>query len=163
MLAFRGGVKRWRDIDRQAQPGRCRVPMLTALPRLPPPCSPPPCLPLLLLTPAGSQPELAAASDWLAFVDAGAGTSARCRRAVRAQMPQSMWEYGNRAGAGYHWAGAVPHPTGTTRTRSPPGAPDGDYIVIELDPLLPQARRQWKRWRCRARGSGLKVDGYFIR
>ena len=115
--------------------------------------------------PAESQPELAAASDWLALVDAGRwDESWRGAGALfRAQMPQSMWSTAI-APVRIPLGKALSRtPLRTTRTRSLPGAPDGDYIVIEFQTRFFHKPEAVETLVLSRESGGLKVDGYFIR
>lgn len=115
--------------------------------------------------PAGQQPDIAAAKSWVQLVDnsrwddswTAAGTL------FKSQMPQARWA---------STIAPIRAPLGTVSSRvvkavtpakSLPGAPDGDYEVVQFQTSFTNKAAATETVVLSREATGWKVDGYFIR
>ena len=115
--------------------------------------------------PSDQQPDLAAASSWIHLVDtqhwddswADAGTL------FRSQMPQPRWA--STIAPIREPLGAVSSRVvkGITKSKSLPGAPDGDYEIVQFQTSFANKVAATETVVVSHEASGWKVDGYFIR
>jgi len=115
--------------------------------------------------PTSEQPEMAVANSWVQLVDkqrwddswTAAGTL------FKTQMPQTRWA---------STIASVRVPLGpvssrvvraVTKPKSLPGAPDGDYEVVQFDTSFANKAVSTETVVLSREATGWKVDGYFIR
>jgi hypothetical protein len=115
--------------------------------------------------PASQQPDMAAANSWVQLVDkqrwddswTAAGTL------FKTQMPQTRWAStiaSVRAPLGPVSSRVV---QAVTTAKSLPGAPDGDYEVVQFQTSFANKAAAIETVVLSREATGWKVDGYFIR
>lgn len=115
--------------------------------------------------PESPQPDLMAAKNWVTLVDAKRWNDswAAAGTLFRSQMPQPRWA---------STIAPVRDPLGAvtsralksvTTTKSLPGAPDGDYEVVQFQTSFTNKAAATETVVLSHEASGWKVDGYFIR
>lgn len=115
--------------------------------------------------PASQQPDLNAANDWIALIDnkrwAESWTAAGAL--FKSRMPQSNWA---------STIAPVREPLGAvssralkniTKSTSLPGAPDGEYEVIQFQTRFANKAAATETVVLSHEVTGWKVDGYFIK
>jgi hypothetical protein len=115
--------------------------------------------------PTDQQPDVAAANSWVHLVDTkrwddswtAAGTL------FKSQMPQPRWA--STIAPVREPLGAVSSRVvkGVTKSKSLPGAPDGDYEVVQFQTSFANKAAATETVVLSREASGWKVDGYFIR
>lgn len=116
-------------------------------------------------TPITPQPDLAAADSWVSLVDAkrwdeswsAAGTL------FKSQMPQSRWASTIQPVRGPLGAVSSRSLKSITKSASLPGAPDGEYEVVQFQTSFANKAAAIETVVLSHEASGWKVDGYFIR
>lgn len=115
--------------------------------------------------PAGQQPDMAAAKDWVQLVDnqrwddswTAAGTLFKTR------VPQARWASTIapvRAPLGAVSSRIV---KGVTKAKSLPGVPDGDYELVQFATSFANKAAATETVVLSREATGWKVDGYFIK
>jgi hypothetical protein len=113
----------------------------------------------------GQQPDLQAAKAWVGLVDAkrwddswtAAGTL------FKSQMPQPRWA--STIAPVREPLGPVSSRSlkGVTKSKSLPGAPDGEYEVVQFETNFANKAAATETVVLSHEASGWKVDGYFIK
>ena len=117
----------------------------------------------LAATPA--QTDVAAATQWVTLIDARQWPQswAAAGTLFKAKMPEAKWA---------STVEPVREPLGpvssravksVTATKSLPGAPDGDYEIVQYQTSFANKADATETVILSREGSGWKVDGYFIR
>jgi hypothetical protein len=115
--------------------------------------------------PASLQPDLTSANTWVSLVDAKRWDDswAAAGTLFKSQMPQARWA---------STMAPVREPLGevssralksVTKSKSLPGAPDGEYEVVEFQTSFANKAAATETVVLSHEASGWKVDGYFIR
>jgi uncharacterized protein DUF4019 len=115
--------------------------------------------------PASLQPDLTSANTWVSLVDAKRWDDswAAAGTLFKSQMPQARWA---------STIAPVREPLGevssralksVTKSKSLPGAPDGEYEVVEFQTSFANKAAATETVVLSHEASGWKVDGYFIR
>lgn len=115
--------------------------------------------------PATSQPDLTAANSWVSLVDQKRWDESwnAAGSLFKSQMPQSRWA---------STIEPVRVPLGAlssrllksvTKAKSLPGAPDGNYEVVQFQTSFAHKAAATETVVLSQEASGWKVDGYFIR
>jgi hypothetical protein len=115
--------------------------------------------------PQGQQPDVTAANAWVSLVDAKRWNDswAAAGTLFKSQMPQTRWA---------STIAPVREPLGgvssrvlksATKSRSLPGAPDGEYVVVQFQTSFTNKAAATETVVLSHEASGWKVDGYFIR
>ena len=111
------------------------------------------------------QPDLLAANSWVALIDAKRWNDSWSTAGTlfKSQMPQPRWA---------STIQPVREPLGSvssrsvksvTKTKSLPGAPDGEYEVVQFHTSFANKTDAMETVVLAHEASGWKVDGYFIR
>lgn len=115
--------------------------------------------------PDSRQPELIAANGWVTLVDAKRWNDSWAAAGIlfRSQMPQTRWA--STIEPVRDPLGAVTSRTlkSVMKTKSLPGAPDGDYEVVQFRTSFANKADATETVVLSREASGWKVDGYFIR
>lgn len=116
-------------------------------------------------TPATSKPDLTAANSWVSLVDAKRWDESWSAAGAwfKSQMPQSRWA---------STIQPVREPLGAvssrslksiTKSTSLPGAPDGEYEVVQFQTSFANKAAATETVVLSRETSGWRVNGYFIR
>jgi Protein of unknown function (DUF4019) len=116
-------------------------------------------------TPAAAGPDLAVAKSWVSLVDAkdwdeswsAAGTL------FKSQMPQARWALTIQPVRDPLGAVSSRSVKSVTKAKSLPGAPDGQYEVVQFQTSFTHKIDATETIVLAREPSGWKVDGYFIR
>ena len=115
--------------------------------------------------PAGQQPDLIAANAWVGLVDAKRWDDswAAAGTLFKSQMPQPRWA--STIAPVREPLGAVSSRAlkGVTKSKSLPGAPDGEYEVVQFETNFANKADATETVVLSHEATGWKVDGYFIK
>lgn len=115
--------------------------------------------------PATQQSDVAAANAWVSLVDAKRWNDswAAAGTLFKSQMPQPLWA--STIEPVRQPFGAVGSRTlkSITKSKSLPGAPDGEYEVVQFQTSFANKAAATETVVLAHEASGWKVDGYFIR
>ena len=121
--------------------------------------------PAPVIAPAAETPsEVAAAGNFVALLDAGRWDESWQAAGVlfQSQMPQGRWSATIQPVRTPLGAAQSRSLAGTRKTRSLPGAPDGDYVVVQYRTDFASKAGAIETLVLSNERGGWKVDGYFI-
>ena len=114
---------------------------------------------------ASPQPQVTAAKEWVKLVDAKRWDEswAAAGTLFKSQLPRARWA--STIQPVRDPLGAVSSRTlkSATATKSLPGAPDGEYEVVQFETSFAKKAAAVETVVLSREKSGWKVDGYFIR
>jgi hypothetical protein len=115
--------------------------------------------------PATQKADLTAAETWVSLIDARRWNDswAAAGTLFKSQMPDARWA--STIASVREPLGAVSSRAlkGITRSKSLPGAPDGDYEVVQFQTSFANKAIATETVVLSHEASGWKVDGYFIK
>ena len=115
--------------------------------------------------PTGQQPDLTAAKTWVGLVDAKRWDDswATAGTLFKSQMPQPRWAL--TIAPVREPLGAVSSRVvnGVTKSKSLPGAPDGEYEIVQFETTFANKADATETVVLSHEATGWKVDGYFIK
>lgn len=115
--------------------------------------------------PQSPQPDLAAANSWVSLVDAKRWNDswAAAGTLFKSQMPQPRWASTIQPVRDPLGAVSSRMVKSVTKSKSLPGAPDGEYEVVQFQTSFANKGAATETVVLSHDASGWKVDGYFIR